>query len=102
MTPEIQRLRQKIERLKAKRDLLPAGEESVALNSEIKSVADQIALRVAVAQRATEHVGDSAEWAEMPPEDGAPEVVDLRGGKTVHDHLRQRDGRVPRRPPHAP
>jgi len=35
------------------------------------------------------------------PPGAEPEVVDLRGGKTVNDHLRERDGRVPRRPPHA-
>ena len=37
MTPELRRLRQKIERLKAKRDLLSPGEECVALNTEIKA-----------------------------------------------------------------
>ena len=35
------------------------------------------------------------------PPGAEPEVVDLRGGKTVNDHLRERDGREPRRPPHA-
>jgi len=40
VTPELQRLRQKIKRLNARRDLLSPGEECVALNTEIKAPAE--------------------------------------------------------------
>jgi len=53
-----------------------------------------IAHRVAVAQRANEPVGDADEWVPHPDEAGEPEVVDLRNGHTIEQHLRRRDRRV--------
>jgi hypothetical protein len=102
MTPEIQRLNKKRKRLLARRARLPEAERT-AINAEFKAVADQIALRVAVAQRATEQpLGPVVvEWVPTPNEPGEPEIVDLRNGRTLEDHLHERDGRVPRWPPDA-
>ena len=109
LTPEMKRLSDKRERLMLRRAQLPENART-AIDAELKSVCDQLARLVAVAQGATEQPEGPgfAEWVETPtsgpladPPGAKPEVVDLRGGKTVNDHLRERDGRVPRRPPHA-
>ena len=106
MTEEQKRLHQKLERLMRKRALAPG----VALEAEIKATADQIARLEAVRQKATESAigAGFAEWVETPAEgpladapDAQSEVVDLRGGKTIKDYRRERDRRVPHRPPDA-
>jgi hypothetical protein len=53
LTPETQRLNEKRERLLLKRAQLPPGEQSVALEAELRSVCDQLARLEAVRQRAT-------------------------------------------------
>ena len=50
MTPELQRLNEKRERLMAKRALLPEGERT-AIDAEVKATAEMIVRRVAVAPR---------------------------------------------------
>jgi len=85
MTDEQKRLQQKLERLLCKRALAP----SVALEAEIKAVAEQIA-RLEV-QKATEPAigAGFAEWVE-PPTSGPladdpkaePQIVDLRSSGT--------------------
>jgi hypothetical protein len=64
----------------------------------------------AVRQGATEPAigAGFAEWVETPttgpladPPSAQPEVVDLRGGKTIEDYRRQGDRRVARWPPDA-
>jgi hypothetical protein len=104
MTEEQKRQHQKLERLLRKRASAP----SVALEAEIKAVAEQIARLEAIRQKATEPViGEGfAEWVETPtpladPPGAAPLVVDLRGGKTIADYRREGDPRVARWPPDA-
>jgi hypothetical protein len=83
MTDEQKRLQQKLERLLRKRALAL----SVALEAEIKAVAEQIARLEAVRQKATEPAigAGFAEWVEPttsgPLADDAkaePQIVDLR------------------------
>lgn len=95
MTPEMQRLFKKLTRLKARRETLPKHERT-AINAEIKAVADDLARREAIRQGAIERpIEGITEWVETSPEPGEPEVVDLRGGKTIEDYLRERDGDLP-------
>jgi hypothetical protein len=76
MTAEQKRLREKLERLLARRAQMPKTER-VAIAAEIKATADQLARLVALASCAVERaVPDySDEWVPTPPEEGEPEVV---------------------------
>jgi hypothetical protein len=83
MTEAQKRLFEKLGRLTSKRAVAPG----VALEAEIKAVAEQLAHLEAVRQRATEPaVGAGfAEWVETPTEgpladhpDAKPQIVDLR------------------------
>jgi hypothetical protein len=77
MTDEQKRLRQKLERLMARRVQMPDAERT-AINAEIEAAADQLARLVAIACRAIERPTPdySDEWIETPPEEGEPETVD--------------------------
>jgi hypothetical protein len=79
MTSEQKRLREKLERLMARRELLPEVERT-AINAEIRATADQLARLCALACHAVEQppgpvVGG---FVPTPDEPGEPELVDLR------------------------
>ena len=76
MTVEQKRLREKLERLMARRAQMPEAERT-AINAEIGATADQLARLVAIACRAIEQpVPDySDEWVPTPDQPGEPEVV---------------------------
>jgi hypothetical protein len=76
MTAELKRLREKLERLMARRAQMPEAERA-AISAEIETAADQLARLCALACRAVEQppgpvVGG---FVPTPDEPGEPEVV---------------------------
>ncbi len=94
-------LDRKLKRLHARRALLPEAERT-AIDWEIKRAADEIASAYARSQNQLDcEPPEVAEWVDTPTAGAEPEVIDLRGGKTIEDHPRKRDRRVPRWPSDA-